>query len=246
MSTLTHLKLLILFSLCALPLYSVSSYAQESTEIHDDPHYSDVGFFDIHVCNWPKRTHFFKVLFSSAEYDNIESMTVYTPAEQSLITLDKNKYRTLKRNNKPDKRVYMLDIDVPEHASTGWYRIDVKTMDGKSFQAKDYVIMSKLERATGMTPDNDDMVSQLPLTLRWHAIPGANFYQVFVRDEWTGKQVYSSKLLNTNEAVIPEEKLEAGGYYSWSIHARDTNEHVLLGDFQMGSLSEKAFFTVKD
>lgn len=246
MKNQNRFKLLIFASTCILQFYMNQGHAVESAEIHHDPHYSDVGFFDIHVCNWPKRPHFFKVLFSSAQYDSIESMTVYTPAKQSLITLDKNRFRTLKRKDKPDKRVYMLDIDVPEHASTGWYTIDVKTKDGQSFQASDYVIMSKLERATGMTPTDDDTVSQLPLTLKWNAIPGANFYQVFIRDEWTSKLVYSSKLLSSSEAVVPEDKLEAGGYYSWSIHARDTNEHILLGDFQMGSLSEKAFFTVKD
>ena len=241
-----RLKLLIFISLSVASSYTMQTHAVESAEIHHDPHYTEVGFFDIHVCNWPNRPHFFKVLFSSEQYDSIDSMTVYAPDEQSLITLDKEKFMALKRKNKPDKRVYMLDIDVPEHASTGWYSIDVKTKDGKTYQARDYVIMNKLERATGMTPADDDMVSQLPLTLRWNAIPGANFYQVFIRDEWTGKLIYSSKLLNTNEAVIPEDKLEAGGYYSWSIHARDTNEHVLLGDFHMGSLSKKAFFMVED
>ena len=233
---------LLLFSL----LTHISASAVEPDEVHDDPHYNSIGFFDIHICNWPQRPHFFKVLFSSEKYDQIETMTVFTPDNQSLVKLDHSKFKLLKRKNKPEKRVYMLDIDVPEHATTGWYKIDVTTKSGETYHAKDYVIMNKLERISEMTPTNDDTISQLPLTLKWKPVAGSQYYQVFVRDEWTGSLIYSSKLLTDAEATIPVEKLEAGGYYSWSVHARDTNGHVLLGDFHMGSISKKLFFTVDE
>lgn len=220
--------------------------AIESTEFDEDPHYNSVGFFDMHICNWPDRPHFFKVLFSSDKFKQIESMRVSTPENQPLVTLDHSKFRIIKRNNKPDKRVYMLDIDVPQHASTGWYTIDVTTDSGEIFQAKDYVIMSKLQRVSQMQPSGDETIENAALTLKWIPVAGSQYYQIYLRDEWTGKLIYSSKLLDTPYITIPEGKIQQGGYYSWSVHARDTNEHVLLGDFHMGSISKKAFFTVNE
>ncbi|MDQ1363912.1 MAG: hypothetical protein QG652_1774 [Pseudomonadota bacterium] len=232
--------------LCLSLLAAPAVQAGESPELNQDPHYSDMGFFDIHLCNWPDRVPFFKILFSSAQFQHIDSMTVYTPNKQLLASLDKSKFRVLQKENKPEKRVYMLDLDVPEQASTGWYSIDVKTAGGAQYQARDYVIMTRLEKVSVMQPAAGAGPQQLPVTLTWQPVPGAQYYQVFVRDEWSGDMVFSSELLNTAELKIPEDKLEAGGYYSWSVHARDTNEHVLLGVFHMGSMSTKAFFSVAD
>ena len=111
-----------------------SLYAEESIKFNSDPHYNDIGFFDIHICNWPERSNFFKILFSSEKYDEIESMDVYTPDNKLLISLDKTKFRHLKRKNKPNKKVFMLEIDVPNSASTGWYSIDVRAKDGSTYQ----------------------------------------------------------------------------------------------------------------
>lgn len=221
-------------------------YADEAPELKQDPHINALGFFDIHICNWPQRPNYFKVLFNTEKYQYIDSMSVYTPEDKLLVTLDKTKFKTLKRKYRPDKRIYILDIDVPEFATTGWYKIDVKTKNGKSFQAKDYVIMSRLERVSKMTPSGEDIEVRLPVTLQWKTVPGAYYYRVFVRDAWTDELVYSSNTIEKNAIRIPKNRLETGGYYYWSVNSRDLNGHILLGDFHMGSMSEKAFFNVAD
>ncbi len=218
--------------------------AEQSLELHGDPHYNQMGFFDIHICNWPERPNFFKILFSSEKYEQIESMGVYTPENKLLVNLDKTKFRTLKRKNKPNKKVYMLDIDVPELATTGWYKIDIKTKNGNIYHAKDYVIISRLEKISEMQPSDEHKKFDLPITLKWEPVAGSKHYQVFVRDVWTEKLVFRSKLIGMPEIKIPDGKLEPGGEYYWVIHSRDTNEHILLGDFHMGSMSEKKYFTV--
>ncbi len=114
------------------------------------------------------------------------------------------------------------------------------------YQARDFVIMTRLAQVSRMQPSGDSKEYDLPITLKWKPVTGSQFYKVFVRDVWTGKLVYKSKLITGPEIKIPDNNLEPGGYYSWSVHARDTNEHVLLGDFHMGSISKKSFFTVSE
>lgn len=235
------------FLLVSLTLFMQNiTHAEEAIKLSDDPHYNKIGFFDIHICNWPERPNFFKVLFSSEKHDQIESMNVYTPDDQLLVSLDKNTFKTLKRKNKANKKVYMLDIDIPEMASTGWYKIDVKTNDGAIYHAKDYVIMTRLEQVSKMRPSDEDKEYSLPITLKWNPVAGSMHYQAYVRDVWTEKLVFRSKLIDTPEIEIPIDKLEPGGEYYWVVHSRDTREHVLLGDFHMGSMSKKAFFTVAE
>ena len=68
----------------------------------------------------------------------------------------------------------------------------------------------------------------------WKPVPGANFYQVFIRDLWNeDKLIYTSELQTRPELVLPPDLLHKGGMYSWIIHARDTNSHILLGDFNI-------------
>lgn len=220
--------------------------AEQALELTNDPHYNQMGFFDIHICNWPERPNYFKILFSSEKYQQIESMSVYTPDKQLLANLDRTKFRTLKRKNKANKRVYLLDLDIPELASTGWYNIDIRTKNGNTYQAKDYVIMSRLEKVSDMQPSDEDGEYNLPITLKWKPVAGSQYYQAYVRDAWTEKLVFRSKLTDIAEVTIPEHKLQPGGDYYWTVHSRDTNEHILLGDFSMGSMSEKTFFTVAE
>ena len=231
------------YTIFILLLLSVTnSQAGKSPEHNADPHYSPIGFFDIHICNWPSRTNFLKILFSSEKYNQIDSMKVFTPAGKLLVQLDNKKFSILKRKNKPDKRVFMLDIDVPENALDGWYNIKVKTKNGKQYQAKDYVILNKIGRVTAMQPASEEKKYSLPITLKWKPVSGALYYVVYLKDGWTGKLVYKSKPLKNHKTKIPKGKLEPGGYYKWFVHARDTNEHVLLGDFNMGSISKKVTF----
>ena len=239
------IKLLQLLIIFLTIIIQSTSNAEESLVLDDDPHYNSVGFFDIHLCNWPERPNFFKILFSSEKYQKIESMSIYTPGNHLLANLDKNKFRTIKRKNKPNKRVFILDIDVPEFASAGWYKIDIKTDDGTIHHAKDYVVMTRLKKVSEMHPSGDKEFNS-PITLKWAPVAGSQYYQVFVRDAWTEKLVYKSKLIDTHEIKVPDNKLVPGGDYYWSVHSRDTNEHALLGDFHMGSMSKKSFFTVAE
>lgn len=237
-----HIITILMFSSVFL---NSALYADEAPVLNKDPHINALGFFDIHICNWPERPNYFKVLFETEKYQHIDSMSVYTPDDKLLVTLDKTKFLTQKRKFRPEKRFFILDIDVPDFATTGWYTIDVKTKNGKSFRAKDYVIMSRLERVSKMTPANDIEV-RLPVTLQWKTVLGAYYYQVFVRDAWTDELVYSSNTIETNAVIIPNNRLEAGGYYYWTVNARDLKGSILLGDFHMGSMSDKAFFNVAD
>lgn len=86
----------------------------------------------------------------------------------------------------------------------------------------------------------------MPKRLKWDPIPGAKFYQVFIRDKWEDKLVFSSKLIKESEVVLDQGILQPGGYYGWRIHARDDDGNVLLGDFNHGSLNPEATFTVAE
>ena len=44
-----------------------------------DRHYNAVGFFDIHVCNWPNQPPFLMPLLSSAHYDDIMNVDILYP-----------------------------------------------------------------------------------------------------------------------------------------------------------------------
>jgi hypothetical protein len=81
--------------------------------------------------------------------------------------------------------------------------------------------------------------------LRWNPIPGAKYYQVFLRDEWAGTEATASGLLTEPRFVPPKGLLHAGDIYEWRIHARDSDGTVLLGDFNHGSLSREMSFTVE-
>ena len=209
-----------------------------------DPHYNEAGFFDIHVCNWPDRPVFLMPLFSTTQGDAIRSIEVLTPDRQSLVQLDLSRYRSITQENKPDKRVFINQIDVPPKAENGWYSARITLDDGRRFTAKDYVVISRLTQAGGQVPaDGAEVV--LPDVLRWKPVPGARFYQVFIRDLWDDDRlIHTSKLLGSPALELPPGLLEPGGYYSWIIHARDTNEDAMLGDFNHGSLNRAATFTV--
>lgn len=225
---------------------SASVSAEDATILHKDPHVNEMGFFDMHLCNWPDRNHFFKILFSTTKFDDVASMEIFTPEGESLTVLDKNKFMHLQRKKKPDKRVFMLNLDVPDTATTGWYSIKVHDNKGQEYSAQDYVVMSRLQRASGMSPSDDAEDVALPVILKWAAVPGANWYRIYIRDVWTDKLVFQSRLQPQTFVGVPASKLEPGGYYSWTIHSRDTNEHILLGDFHMGSMSEKAHFSISE
>ena len=229
-----------------LSLASLSIRAEDAPLLNHDPHYTAIGFFDIHICNWPERPYFFKILFSTEKFDEITEMEVFDPSGSSLAILDKSKFLRLHRKGKPEKRVYIVDLDLPDGVKTGWYTIKVKSIDDREYSASDFVPLTRVGRVTGMSPSSETEAVSLPVTLSWKKLPGAGFYKVFVRDEWTDDVVYQSKLISNNKLELPASKLQPGGFYSWVVHARDLNEHILLGDFHMGSMSKKAYFNVTE
>lgn len=229
----------------AAGLAGISS-ADNAPLIDQDTHYSEMGFFDMHICNWPERPRFFKILFATEKFNEVKSMEVFGPAGKLVAVLDKSRFMPIKRKNKPEKRAFMVDIDIPKNATTGWYSITVKTVGGKEYESRDYLSLARINRAKGVTPQSEAESVVLPVTLKWEKVTGAGFYRVYLRDEWSGELVFESKLSGDEEVQIPSGKLTPGGYYSWVVHARDLNGHILLGDFHMGSMSEKFFFTVAD
>lgn len=238
-------------SLAALSLLlsSISVMASETpkpladTKHSKDPHYTSTGFFDIHVCNWPDRELFFMPLFSTFNYDEITDIKVQRPDGTVLMSLNLKNFKIFKPEGKPEKHVFMSQMDVPEGAVDGWYSATISLADGSQVSAKDYVIISRLPRASGINPPDGAEQIAVPKKLTWNAI-GEGFYQVFIRDTWDdGKLIYSSKLLSKPELTIPAGLLEHDGLYSWQIHARDINEDVVLGDFNKGSLSQVATFS---
>jgi hypothetical protein len=111
--------------------------------------------------------------------------------------------------------------------------------------ASDYIVISRLSGAGGQIPADGMEVPAPPANLTWEPVPGAGFYQVFVRDQWDDdKLIYTSKLLEKPELILPEGLIQSGGLYSWTIHSRDVNEDIRLGDFNRGSMSEPVSFSV--
>jgi len=212
-----------------------------------DTHYGPAGFFDIHVCNWPGRPLFFMPLFSTERYIEVKSVKVYTPNDELLTELDLDRYRTIKRDKKPDKRVFIKQLDVPAGAMNGWYTARTTLANGEVYTTQDYVILQSMPQAGGQSPAHEEEVVEVPEKLVWEPVPGANFYQVFIRDLWNEDQlIHTSKLLTRPELELPPGLLHKGGMYSWVIHARDTNSHILLGDFNHGSLNTPVTFLIDD
>lgn len=201
-----------------------------------DPHYTDAGFFDLHVCNWPGRAPLFLAVFSTTHFENLASVTVSDPAGRTLFSFNLQHFRDAPpKKGRPPKRIYLVDIDIPPGAADGWYKARIDLKDGQPVWARDYVRLVSLPRATNLR------VEKAPLRLRWDAVAGARFYKVTVRDTWqNGKPVYSSRLLTMPELVIPQGVIEPDGMYTWRVNARDSNEDRRLGDFNHGSLSDEA------
>jgi hypothetical protein len=210
-----------------------------------DPHYTASGFFDIHVCNWPDRPPFYLALYSTTRFNEVESVRVYAPDNHFIGALSLDKYTVIEREGKPEKRVFMTQIPIAASDPDGWYRAEVRVVNDTD-SARDFVIHQLLPQASGHDPVNGAENVDMPQRLSWDPVAGAAWYQVFIRDQWNdGKLIYSSKLLDKPWIELPEGLLEAGGNYSWKVHARDVDGHIQLGDFNIGSQSEWVEFTVR-
>lgn len=210
-----------------------------------DPHRVKTGFFDIHVCNWPDQPLFFMALFSTKDYANVISVTIADANGRVLGDLNLDKFMAIRKKDKLVKKVFISHFDVND-APNGWYTATVKMKDGLVETAKDYVIAVEMPQATGLKPGNDHVITPDERKLSWKPVPGAKFYQVFIRDMWQGgKTIFRTKPIEKTEVILPEELLAEGGLYTWKVHARDINEHELLGDFNHGSLSPWYSFEVE-
>lgn len=208
------------------------------------PHYVPSGFFDIHVCHWPDPGMFLMALFSTTQFADIQRIEVFAPGGEPLGELDMTRFRLGHKPGEPEKRVFIRNIPA-ENAGDGWYRARVTLRDGSTQEARDYVAIRKLPIATGLKPAHGAENIPVPAELSWNPIPGAAYYQVFIKDMWDGEKVIlTSALLKEPRLPLPKGLIQPGGIYSWRIHARDVNEHAELGDFNDGSLSAEAGFSV--
>lgn len=238
-----YLVPLLLVSLL-LPSHAVLG-SESDIVTEKDPHYTAAGFFDMHVCNWPDRPPFFMILFSTPRYSEVESIAVFRPDGQPLTHLDLSQYRLIQRLGKPEKRVFITQLTLPPDAADGWYSARIMLKNGACYFAKDYVIIYTMARVSRMLPADGANEIAIPAELTWGTVPGARFYQVYIKDAWNdGKLIYTSKLLDVARLVLPVNLIQPGGLYSWRVQARDVNENVLLGDFNHGSLSREAQFAV--
>ena len=227
-----------------LSIATSSSFALEKNIIKD-PHRAEAGFFDIHICNWPDRPPFYLTLFGTEQYENITSIEVLSPEDKKIGELNLKKFTVSKKKNKPERHVFLTQLAIPRNKKDGWYSARINFRNKPSQTAFDFVIHQTLSRASSHSPENNSEDIKKPNNLSWDAIPGANFYQVFIKDIWSGgKVIHTSKLINTHSYDLPQDLLQPGGYYAWRVHARDLNEHVLLGDFNLGSLSKWVEFSV--
>ena len=239
-----HYSRIVIVCLVSLICLIVSHESQATTS--HDLHYTKVGFFDIHVCNWPDRPLFFLALFSTYDFNNISNIKIYTPKNTLLGELDLTKYRLISEKNKKEKRVFIKQFEISAKATNGWYYTKVHLKDGNTITAKDYVIIDKLAVTKILTPDITKELKTIPKSFSWEKITGAQHYQAFIYDRWDTKLIYTSDMSNKTKIDIPANLLKKGGLYTIQIHARDTNEHKLLGDFNHGSLTPKVEFSIAE
>ncbi len=232
--------------LAFLVFFGLFSPVQAQTQVlSQDPHYSEAGFFDIHICNWPDRPPFIMALFSTLYFDDVAKVSIYTPTGGLLGELDLTKFRAFKNKEGKPKRAFITNFDIPEKTSDGWYKAVTVMKDGRSFEARDYVIHTLMPFPSGMQPASNATDVPLPLELRWDRTPGASHYQIFVYDEWEEKLIFSSPVITDTAFKLPAGVLKSGGWYGWKVNARDANENILLGDFNHGTTSAASLFTVQ-
>jgi hypothetical protein len=229
--------------LCLLAAVSIAADDKHG----DDPHYTESGFFDIHICNWPDRAPFYLTLYRTEQYKNIKSVIIKNAEGEIIGELNPEKYRERKNKNKLTERVLIAHIPVLDGSKDGWFVAEVLLKDGERHVARDLVIHWLMPHVTGNYPEPEADDILLPRLLHWHDVDGAYWYQVFIRDMWDDeKLIYKSRLLPFPELDLPEGIIKPGGYYSWKVHARDVNNHPELGEFNAGSQSNWIKFSVAD
>jgi hypothetical protein len=175
----------------------------------------------------------------------VATVSVFAPDGKHVGDLDLNRFRTFKAPSGQTKRAFIAHLSLPAKVVDGWYRAEIVLKDGSRFEAKDYVIHHFMAHPTGTQPTPNATDVPVTTVFRWNPIPGAKYYELFLRDDWTWNEPFASGLLTEPQFQPPPGLLQSGGAYIWRIHARDSNGNVLLGDFNHGSLSPEMSFTVK-
>ncbi len=150
----------------------------------DDPHYTPAGFFDMHVCNWPENPRFLLALFSTRHFDDVAKVSVFAPDGKLFGNLDVNRFRAFKSQSGEAMRAFITHFDLPDKAVDGWYRAEINLKNGSHFEAQDCVIHYSMAQPTGIRPVPDASDVPASTDLRWDPIPGAKFYEVFLRDDF--------------------------------------------------------------
>jgi hypothetical protein len=163
-------------------LFLISARDSQSAT-SDDLHYSKVGFFDIHVCNWPNRPLFFMTLFSTYNFNDISNIQIFSPDNKIIGELNLKKYRLLIDKNKKEKRVFIKQFEISANAKNGWYYTKVNLKDGTTIIAKDYVIIDKLNIAKISTPNIKKELNTIPKSFILKKIKGAQHYQALIHDK---------------------------------------------------------------
>lgn len=224
-------------------LSAVFALAAETT----DPHRNEAGFFDVHVCNWPDKPLFFMGLFSTTRYDEVTDIRLYTPSGKEVGVFKLDRYRLVRIPGKPEKHVFITLFDIPKEREEGWYVARVKLKDGRTLTAKDNIALKLLPIAKNLQPAAGAENVPLPRELRWDPVPGALFYQVFIKDVWEdGQEILSSNLLSEPRLVLPAGLIKPGGRYLWQVHSRNLNDDPVWGDFNHGSLTAEVEFAVSE
>ena len=231
----------------AATILALLSHASHAAAPAKDPHYNEAGFFDIHVCNWPDQPMFLMALFSTTRHDEIRRIDLIAPDGTELGPFNLERHRPGGSVEGKEKRIYITNYPVPTKATEGWYLTRVTMKDGSRHEARDNVVKASMPLATGHQPPDQADKIQLPIELRWNPVPGAKFYQVFIRDEWESeKMLLSSPVLTESRLILPAGLIKPGGSYVWRVHARDINGDPEWGDFNHGSTGQEVSFSVAD
>ncbi len=215
--------------------------------LEHDPHYTSAGFFDLHICNWPGQPLIFLAVFSTLDYEKIESVTVFRPDNSKVGAFNLESFKVKKLKNNRNKQIYLARFATNSNEQDGWYKAVIQLTGGETIIAKDYINIKKMPAAKNITPASSLDIIQIPTALSWQEIPEAGYYKITIRDMWEGgKVIHSSPLLPHNEYSLPKGLIKSGGWYTWVVHARDVNEDLLLGDFNHGSLTSSLVFLTVD
>lgn len=189
------------------------------------------------------------LLYATHHYQEIEDLTIFKPNGEVLTHIDKSKYRYLPTaivdgKTIPDKKVFINQIPVTNQDEDGVYSAVIATMNGLKHHYHDLVETEQLiALPTLSSPSHQSADISLTPTLKWGQVKGAKLYQVFIKDNWTGKTVLTSKMLSETNFTVPNDLLKSGGWYAWKVHARDMDETKIYGDFNAGSISRTALFS---